>query len=366
MKILSTSYTNTAEFDDPEQWLKRISFYTGILEELTKLYEVESIEQINYTGRLIQKKVTYHFLNFKMAKLYLPGKLHDYIKKINPDVVLINGLIFPLQITQLRLKLGKAVKLIVLHRGEKPYKGWRKFLQQLADKVINAYLFTSAEFGEEWTRHGNISNPKKIHEVIQASSSFAISDKFAARSALGITAPVVFLCVGRLDANKDPQTVVKAFIQFLKFQPLARLYLIYQTEDLLNLIKSIIDKASLPPDAITLAGKIPNSNLQAWYNAADFIVSGSHYEGSGIAVCEAMSCGCIPVVTNIKSFRRMTGPGKCGLLYEPGNEKDLLAALLKAISLNMIKEKEKVLQQFKDELSFNAIAKKLDAVIKKL
>ena len=52
MKIVSTSYINTAGYTDPEKWLDRISFYTGLLEELAKHYEVESIEQINYSGRL--------------------------------------------------------------------------------------------------------------------------------------------------------------------------------------------------------------------------------------------------------------------------------------------------------------------------
>ena len=81
--------------------------------------------------------------------------------------------------------------------------------------------------------------------------------------------------------------------------------------------------------------------MQLWYNSADFIISGSHYEGSGVAVTEAMSCGCIPVVTDIPSFRSMTGQGKCGLLFKPGNEQDLLAALLKTKEMDMEIEKSK-------------------------
>src|SRR6478609_5220781 len=100
MKIVSTSYTNTAAFIDPEQWLDRIDFYTGILEALAREHEVESIEQINYSGELLRKGVKYHFLDFEKPKLYFPGNLHGFIKKLKPDVVLVNGLIFPLQIIQ--------------------------------------------------------------------------------------------------------------------------------------------------------------------------------------------------------------------------------------------------------------------------
>jgi glycosyltransferase involved in cell wall biosynthesis len=366
MKIVSTSYTNTAAFNDPLLWLERINFYTGILEQLAMEHEVESIEQINYSGTLKKNGVIYNFLDFKKPKLYFPGKLHEFIKKMNPDVVLVNGFIFPMQIIQLRLQLGKKVKLIVLHRGEKPFRGLRRHLQKLADKMVNAYLFTSAGFGKEWTQFGNISDQKKIHEVIQASSVFFPQEKDLARSALQLDGTAIFLWVGRLDANKDPLTVVKSFLQFSKFHPAAKLYMIYQTEDLLEEIKELIQQYNNATEAIKLIGKVPHQQLQDWYNAADFIISGSHHEGSGIAVCEAMSCGCIPVVTDIISFRKMTGPGKCGLLYEPGNDAALLKKLLEAVDLNKEEEQKKVVKQFKNELSFEAIATKIETVIASL
>jgi len=221
MKIISTSYTNTVQFTDPVAWLQRINFYTGILEELAKKHQVESIEQINYSGVLEQDGVKYHFLNFKKRKSYFPLQLHAYVKKLQPDIVFINGLIFPIQVIQLRLKLGVTVKIILLHRGEKPHRGIKRLLQKLADKCIDAYLFTSAEFGKDWTQHGNIGNQNKIHEVIQASSVFYPQEKTLARSAAGVDNSPAFLWVGRLDANKDPLTVVKAFIQFARFQPAA-------------------------------------------------------------------------------------------------------------------------------------------------
>jgi len=361
MKIVSTSYTNTASFNDPVFWLERIDFYTGILEKLALHHEVKSIEQINYNGKLARNGVTYYFLNFKKSKLYFPRGLHHFIKRLKPDVVLVNGLIFPLQVMQLRLTLGKAVKIIVLHRGEKPFGGAKRYLQTWADKMINAYLFTSAEFGKEWTAFGNIDQ-KKIYEVIQASSVFHPQEKVTARSTLQIQGVPVFLWIGRLDANKDPLTVVKAFLAFSKFQPAAKLYMIYQEEGLLKEIEEMVQQ-SKANEAIKLIGKVLHPQLQDWYNAADFIISGSHHEGSGIAVCEAMSCGCIPVVTDIISFRKMTGRGKCGLLYEAGNDAALLKTLLHAVELNIEEEQKKTLEQFKNELSFEAIARKIEVVI---
>ncbi len=363
MKIVSTSYVNTKEYHEPEKWLQRISFYTGLLEELAKQYEVESIEQINYNGVVKKNGVTYHFLNFKKKKLRFPFALHRYIKKLNPDIVFVNGFVFPFQIMQLRKALGKTVSIIVLHRAEKPFSGIKRYLQKQADNEVNAYFFASNELGKDWIKKGIIKDAGKIHEVMQSSSIFYPEQRTAAKKILQINSEVAFLWVGRLDANKDPITVIKAFTRYLSIYPAAKLYMIYQQDQLLPELKKIIDAGQQLKDSIILVGAMDHSQLQSWYNAADFIISGSHYEGSGISICEAMSCGCIPIITDIISFRRMTGPGKCGLLYQPGNEKDLLDTLLKTKELNLETERRKTLEQFHKELSFAAIAGKINKVI---
>lgn len=363
MTILSTSYSKTPEFDDPQDWLKKISFYTGILEQLSRQNEVISIERINYEGEYKQNDVDYRFIRLKNKTVLFPWRMHRIIKKMKPDVVMINGFIFPLQIIQLRLKLGKGVKIIVINRAEKPSSGFRKILQRLADRYVHAYLFTSNEMGAEWTSQGIIADKKKIAGIIGASSSFFCMSKEKALAKTNAAGHPVFLWVGRLDNNKDPMTVLKAFGQFINHRPSAKLYMIYQTEELKREIDHLCEMDSNLQKAVTMVGSVAHEELQFWYNSADFIISGSHYEGSGVAVCEAMSCGCVPVVTDIQSFRKMTGPGKCGLLYEPGNEKELLAALLQTHELDLEKEKEKTMRQFNEELSFEAIARKINGII---
>jgi glycosyltransferase involved in cell wall biosynthesis len=366
MKIVSTSYVNTNSYSDPEEWLERISFYTGLLEELAREYEVESIEQINYSGRLIQNAVTYHFLNFKKKKLWFPRRLHRYIKDLKPDVLFVNGFIFPIQIIQLRKTLGKRVKIIVLHRAEKPFNGIKGYIQKLADRSVDAYLFASDEFGEDWINKGIIKSKEKIHEVMQSSSIFHLEDKTTAKEILQINGDRLFLWVGRLNTNKDPLTVVKAFKKYLSVRTGAKLYMIYQTDELLPEVETLINTDRKTRESIVLVGKVEHRQLQLWYNATDFFISGSHYEGSGISVCEAMSCGCIPLLTNIISFRRMTGPGKCGFLYEPGNAEQLSSILLKTNELDLQVEKQKAVKQFADELSFKAIAKKIKRIFNSL
>jgi glycosyltransferase involved in cell wall biosynthesis len=164
-----------------------------------------------------------------------------------------------------------------------------------------------------------------------------------------------------LDANKDPVTVIKAFIKFLQIQPSAKLNLVYQDAPLLEELSNLI-KANEAKGAINFIGRVEHQQLEEWFSKSDFIISASLYEGSGIAVCEAMSCGCIPLVTDIPSFRKMTG-GKCGFLYRPGDDAALLNLLCATKGMDVNAERQKVLEQFKTELSFEAITKKIERII---
>lgn len=363
MKLIFTSYVRSPEYNDPEAWLRRIKAWKGILENLARDNAVIGIERINYEGEYEQNGVHYHFIRLKKNEIRFPWHMHRLIKELRPDVVFVSGFIFPLQIIQLGLKLGRGVKIIVINHAERPFTGVKKFLQRLADRCVHGYFFTSKEMGEEWVQKGIISKESKIAEVMEVSSCFYVMNKEGALARTGVRGNPVFLWVGRLDSNKDPLTILKGFKEFIKYQPSARFYMIYHTEDLKQEIAAFCEKESDLQKVITMVGKIAHEEMQYWYSSADFIISGSHYESGGAAVCEAMSCGCIPVLTNIQAFRKITGPGKCGLLYEPGNDKALLDALLETQKMDIKKERGRVLQQFKEELSFEAIAGKINKAI---
>ena len=363
MRFVFASYVYTQEFNQPKHWLKRINLYTGILEELSTTNEVISIEQINYEGQLSNNGVDYRFLRFSARALkYAPLKLHRYIKSLQPDVVVIQGLHFPLQVIQLRLLLGPKVKIIAQNHAEKPFYGPKKVLQQLADRCINAYLFASYPMGIEWVAKGNLASAEKIHEVMEVSSVFYPINSNVARQQTKVNGSPAFLWVGRLNPNKDPVTVVRAFLKFAEKNTHARLYMIYHTDELLHVIKVLLATQPKQAGAITLIGRVDHEELLYWYNSCDFIIAGSHYEGSGTAVCEAMSCGCVPVVTDILSFRMITDDGKCGALYEPGNEKALLNVLKHTQQMDMPAKKAHTLNYFKQHLSFRAIAQKIERI----
>ncbi|KAA2239027.1 glycosyltransferase family 4 protein [Chitinophaga agrisoli] len=361
MKFVFASYITIPDFNEPEAWLHRIRAYAGIHAALSREHEVVCVEQINYEGVHMKNGAQYHFLRLPSAQKFFPKQLHRFIKEQLPDVVVIHSLYYPLQVMQLRRYLGDKVKIIIQHHAEQPYTGLKKYLQRRADNAVDAYLFASREMGLDWIRRGNLGNPDKINEVMELSSVFYPIDKTAALTRTKAGGAPVYLWVGRLNDNKDPLNVVRAFLQFAAHQPAAKLYMIYHTTELLGEIQQLLHNHP-QQHAIVLTGQVPHDALLYWYNSADYIISGSYYEGSGTAICEAMSCGCIPIVTNIPSFRMMTDHGRCGFLYEAGNEEALLQVLQQTISLDSAAKKQLCLDFFRTHLSFQAIARRMQEI----
>jgi len=361
MLYVFVNYNYSPDFTSPESWIKRTTGYTGLLEQLSKNNAVISIKQINYEGIYTHNGVQHHFVNLNTKKTFFPGRLNRYVRSLNPDIVFVQGLHQPLQVIQLRALVNKKAKFIVQHHAEKPFTGMKKYIQRLADPLVDAYLFASKSMGLDWVNRGNIGSSHKIYEVMEVSTLFHPINKETARLKTGVNGDYVFLWVGRLNENKDPLNVIKAFLRFAAVSPEARLYMIYQTEELLNDIKQLLN-ANPHGSKIVLVGKILHDDLLYWFNSADFLLSGSHYEGSGTAVCEAMACGCVPVVTNIDSFRMITDNGRCGLLYEVADENALLNALVQTQASNIEEKKKNCLAYFKSNLSFEAIANRIQDI----
>jgi glycosyltransferase involved in cell wall biosynthesis len=212
MRVVNLSYSvPKPNFTDPEAWLRRISFSITVMESMAQYAEVVGIYHIAHRGLLRRNGVTYHFTGYKRWQVMLPFQFNRYIKKLNPDVVIVHGLISPWQIVMLRWQMGRRLKIVVEHHAERPLKDVRQFLQRWADHYITAYLFGSLELGLPWVARKQIRNRNKIRVIIGTASIFLPMEKADARQKLGLATGKVFLWVGRLDRNKDPVTVIRAF-----------------------------------------------------------------------------------------------------------------------------------------------------------
>jgi glycosyltransferase involved in cell wall biosynthesis len=111
---------------------------------------------------------------------------------------------------------------------------------------------------------------------------------------------------------------------------------------------------------VHLLGPVPHEHVEQLMRAADVFVLGSHREGSGYSVIEALACGLPPVVTDIPSFRALTGAGKVGRLWRCGDAAQLGEALL-AIAPALSESRQHVREHFEAELSSRAVGRKLHA-----
>ena len=359
IKLFDIGFGYHPDISTPEQVIALHREGLGYANFMNGRMDITIIEHIDYEGEHTANGVCYRFFRAKKGFFHLYRQTIRFIKKEQPDILYVQGLLFPFQVIALRLLLGKKYKIIVQHHAELPFSGIKKIFQRFADKYINAYVFTALGNAEPWIMNRIIKDKNKIIELLEGSTDFVQQDKLACRKKLNINGDPVLLWVGNLIKRKDPLTVLQGFNKYVQQYPGARLYMIYLQEDLLPEIKNYIAENKNLKDSACLQGKVLHLDLPYWFSAADFFILGSRSEGSGYALLEAMACGCIPVVTTIPSFKKITNDGVLGFLFEPGNPDDLYNALLKTSQTDIDKYSDQVSHYFKTTLTFDAIAKQL-------
>jgi glycosyltransferase involved in cell wall biosynthesis len=80
---------------------------------------------------------------------------------------------------------------------------------------------------------------------------------------------------------------------------------------------------------VKLLGKIIHEKLPRIYGSADIVVVPSEYpEAFGIVAAEAMACGKPIIASNIGGLGEIVRKSKSGLLFKPGNKKELMEKIL--------------------------------------
>lgn len=336
--------------NDPQCILKKHSANLGYLKHLASGMKVYVLNNISVTKKFSLNKVDYVFYKRKLFwKFNKPFAYHSIISKYSPDYILVHGLRYGIYNFILKYVLLKKPVIVVQVHGYAPApKSFKKMLYKWINKYTDGYFFTGKMNAQQWVDSG-IFKKDKIFEIMEGSTSFKFNPELKRK-------PLSFIWVGRLDRNKDPVTILKAFTVFLTDAPNARLTMVYNSFELLDEVKSVILSNDKLQESVKLMGELQHSDLELLYNKHQYFVLGSHFEGSGYALVEAMSCGCVPVVTRIPSFEFMTNKGTCALLFSPGNVEELIEVLINTLSINYKDMQLKVLKRVNNKLSHKAIA----------
>ncbi len=366
IKVIDVVYHCHNEYDQPKQVIAKHAPSLGFTDYLKNRLDISFVKHANYEGIEKINNIEYAFFKSNNSFWHIPFKTHRYIKKQDPDIVIVEGLVFPLQLMMLKLKLGKKCRIIAQYHNEKPFTGLKKYFQKMADYSINTYLFTSRDEAKDWVNKKIIKDPLKCREILEASTYFTKKDKAQSQARVGMRGKYNFLWVGRLNKNKDPFTVLRSFERYASLNPEVRLYMIYQENQLADEVKRMIEQNIVLKKSVTLVGKVIHDELVYWYSAANFYISGSHRDASSYALLEAMACGCIPIVTKIPSFKKITCNGEFGFLFPAGDEKSL-SEILNGIEQVNIEEKANAVEKyFRKNLGFKNIADDMVEIFEKL
>jgi len=290
-----------------------------------------------------------------------PKEFIDAIVSHSPDIVHVNGLIFPALVAAIRAASPRVAIVVQHHGGEFPIRGtgmvgwWRERRWRRGLAAANAVSFTAREQAEPW-RAAGVLGDQRVIEIVEASTTMRIVDRDRARTAINVTGNPIILWVGRLTTNKDPLTVLDGLERALPKIPAAQVVMVFGDDTLLPPVDDRVRASEVLRDRVILSGRIAHDEMPNFYGAADVFVSGSHAEGSGYALIEAMAAGVVPVVTDIPSFRAIAG--ECGARWPPGDPQSFADALLRICANDLEAQKHAARNRFVRELSWDAIGKR--------
>ena len=132
--------------------------------------------------------------------------------------------------------------------------------------------------------------------------------------------------VGRLEEKKNTPGLVKAFGKFTRDNINQNIKLVLAGSPGHNYeeIKKLINEYNISSDVIE-TGWVEESDLPYLYNGSIAFVFPSFYEGFGLPLLEAMSCGTPIIASNIASIPEVVQGS--ALLFDPNNPEDIKRAM---------------------------------------
>lgn len=365
LRLAQVNATYDPEITTPEALLDRYTTLTEWSAAMRRAGAAVTVYQRFSTDARIERDgATYLFIGDGhppwLSTSIAPLAYCQAIAGAPADVIHVNGLIFPRIVASLRKLMGPAPAIVAQHHGgDLPVRGigpigtwrnwqWRKWLAK-----ADAVSFTAADQAKPW-RDAGILRDQRVLEIVEASTTLRSVPRDRARAAVGVSGDPLILWVGRLTRNKDPLTVLDGLELALPHLPGAAVVMVFGGHDLLAPVTERIQASPLLCQRITLPGQVPHEEMPNYYSAADVFISGSHSEGSGYALIEALSAGVTPVVTDIPPFRVIAGP--CGARFATGDAAAFAAALRDVCARDLAAGRAQARGHFERELQWDAIA----------
>jgi glycosyltransferase involved in cell wall biosynthesis len=290
-----------------------------------------------------------------------PAPHDERLRALAPDLLHVHGLGFHREVRSLAARLPDVPILLQDHASQPP-RAWQRAAWRRGLSPAAAIAFCALDQAAPFARAGLFSAHTLVCEVPESTSGFCPGDQQAARRATGVHGDPALLWVGHLDDNKDPLTVLDAVSAASVALPRLTLTCCFGVAPRLREVTLRIAGDERLRPRVRLLGSVPHSDVEQLMRAADFFVLGSHREGSGYALIEALACGLPPAVTDIPSFRALTDRGTVGRLWPCGSAPALRTAIEQLAAVRSSAQRAAVRAHFERELSRAALGRKLLAL----
>jgi len=324
---------------------------------------VSVVQASSHRQRLERDGVDYHFLPIGGAQSAIRhnATLGELLRALSPDVFHVHGLDFPREVVSLAA-LAPGVPIILQDHASRPPRIWRRAAWRRGLSAAAGITFCALEQARPFADAGLVHPDTLLYEIPESTCRFSPGNRAEARRLTGVSGEPVVLWVGHLDTNKDPLTVLQGISAAACSLPRLQLYCCFGSAPLLGSVQARIAADPNLQGRVHLLGRVPHDRIEQLMRAADIFVLGSHREGSGYSLIEALACGLPPVVTDIPSFRSLTGAGAIGKLWPCGDPRGLREAVLSIAARTDAWTRAAVRSHFERELSFDALGHKLAAM----
>ena len=319
---------------------------------------VSVVQACVHSARLRRNGVAYYFQPFAGGGGADEAALTELLRELAPDVLHVHGLAFHREVAALAMS-APGVPIVLQDHASRPPRPWRRARWRRGLAHAAGIAFCAREQAAPFLAAGLLGRHTPVYEIPESTCRFAPGERAAARRLTGVQGDPALLWVGHLDVNKDPLTVLEGVSAAARRLGGLRLYCCFGTAPLLRPVEERIASDAVLAERVTLLGRVPHERVEQLMQAADIFVLGSHREGSGYSLIEALACGLPAVVTDIPSFRALTGAGAVGALWPCGDARALAAALQAVAARAGDEARAAVRAHFERELSFDALGAKL-------
>jgi len=197
---------------------------------------------------------------------------------------------------------------------------------------------------------------KEILDFVKIETTLIYNAVDTSRFTLGTGKEDLVITVGFINRETITRKGFETFVKAARYLPEVRFVLIGDCED-----RSIDLLRAIAPKNVLFPGFLSKTELINYYQRAKVYCQLSRYESFGVSLAEAMSCGCVPVVTPNGALPEVVG--KTGFYARYGDVRDTVEAIRKALNSD---NGEMARKRVEEMFSLEKRKKELIRVVKEL